>query len=176
MSKVFDLIIGAALIYVMYKVLGILGAAADVVTPGKGAKKERETASNAAHTAKIKEALRYFNPAVGYSVVGKKYGGNLNAYYLNKINFSGNKAEAIAKAIRGAHTLFDDDENKLYNSLLEIPSLAALSLVADRYRNVYTIVPGTTKKEPELLPFIASWTSPEEIATVYDIISELPVL
>lgn len=151
-----------------FKVFKAIGGVFDKLDPDKAASEERDTAIEAQSDSATRNALLFFNPSHGFKEVLKKY-KTLNAYYLNKANFTNNEAEKISKEIADAHSWVSDNEQGVYSALIRVPSLACLSLVSGRFNQLYP-------KEKGLLNYLSSFLSGEEIAVVYGILKRKPTL
>lgn len=190
-NKILDAILIAAIAVVLFKVTKAVLNLVSAITPGQAGEDERETAVTAAENPQIMKAVKFFSPPYGFSQVAKKY-QPITVYY-KKVGFSANTAQKIAKGIYEAHGTLNDDEQTVYTLLNQIPSLACLSLVAQRFNVTYpeNRVTGwlwatpviaaianvfNSKTEGGLLNYLASFLDGKEMETVYKIISKKPVL
>ena len=81
------------------------------------------------------DAFKFFNTTFGFKVIQNKYGSLTN--YFKKISFTVAEATIIAKNIIDSYGFINDREQKLYMAFGQIPSQAALSLVANQFIVLY---------------------------------------
>lgn len=167
----FKLIIGAVLTYVVFtlakSLLGVITGITDSLTIGKSSEEERNKQEALAASPQKVEAVKYFTPAYGFSKVAKKY-KTPNDYFIRKVNFSSTQADVMAKSLKNATGLFNDDENAIYSIMNQIPSLACLSLLSFRFHALYP--------KEDLFSFLSKALNGEELETVIFILSKKPSL
>lgn len=164
------ILLGVIVAFVVFKIakalLGIITGITDNLTIGKSGEDERNTAEALADSPLKKEAVKYFNPTYGFKAVVEKYGKTMSKYYVNKAGFSDDDAVKIARQIYDANGKFNDDEQKVYSALNQIPSLCCLSLVAFKFQYFY---------KQSLFAFISGFLDGKELETSVYLISKKPI-
>lgn len=154
-----QILLAVLLGWLAIKIISRIGDAFDFLTG------DTEKDDKAAEKALNSDSFKFFNTTFGFNVIKNKF-GSLSNYFL-KINFKVSDATIIAQNIIDSYGFVNDREQKLYMAFGQIPTQAALSLVANQFIVLYP-------KGGGLLNFI-DFLDGQELLKVEKILKNKPV-